>query len=94
MSSYKMIEKPHLNGEGIARTYTFTNGSVLSAVKFPGSYGYKDNLWEIAALDKDGNFITQDCWHNVYDDVIGQVSESNLEKYVDDIYYWDLEVKE
>lgn len=93
MPSYKMNEQPHPLGEGIARTYTFTNGTVLSAVKFPGSYGYKDGLWEIAALDSDGNFITQACWHDVYDDVIGWVKESNLESYVDDIYYWDLEVE-
>ena len=41
--------------------------------------------WEIAVLDENGEFITQEVWNDTYDDVIGWVSDSNLTKYVKDV---------
>jgi len=80
-------DDPH----GEHKKYIFDNGTQMSAIKTYFSYGGSQGLWEIAAIDRAGNFITKDVWHDVYDDVLGNVSEQLLDKYADDVYYWDLE---
>ena len=46
--------KPHHDGE--RKEFNFDNGYTISLVKFTGSYGYKKGLWELAIINKDGEF--------------------------------------
>jgi len=41
---------------GVRKEFNFENGYIISLVKFPGSYGYKKGLWELAIINKDGDF--------------------------------------
>jgi len=88
----KMItfkETPHdVDKDGIQRVYTFEDGTILSAVKTDFSYGGEMDKWEIAVLDDEGNFITQHIWNDLYDDVIGWVTDGQLEKYVEDVDHY------
>ena len=79
-------ETPHdVDKNGIQRVYTFEDGTILSAIKTSFSYGAEMDKWEIAVLDDNGEFITQEVWHDTYDDVIGWVDDSNLADYVKDV---------
>ena len=42
--------------DGVRKEFRFENGYIISLVKFPGSYGYKKGLWELAIMNKDGDF--------------------------------------
>jgi len=84
-----MQEKPHSGGEGIQRNYNFVNGTNLSAIKTPWSYGGNNDLWEIAVLDSDGNFITQIIWNDLDDDVIGHLDDDALYDYVSQVQKFD-----
>ena len=43
---------------GVQYVYHFPNGYGGSIVKFPGSYGYKEDLWELAVIvfDDEGDY--------------------------------------
>ena len=89
-----MKQEPHpLHEGGIQRTYQFKHYK-LSAVKTDFSYGGKDGLWEIAVLDRNNEFVTRDIWHDLCDDVIGHVTDSQLKQYLEDVNHWDLETEQ
>ena len=60
--------------DGYAYKVSYSNGYVASIVKFTGSYGNADNLWEIAVM-KDGD-IRYDT--EITDDVLGYLDESGV----------------
>ena len=60
--------------DGYAYTVLFPNGYVASIVKFTGSYGHRDNLWEVAVM-KDGE-IRYDT--EITDDVLGYLTEADV----------------
>ena len=91
MLGMTMKQEPHHCGEGIQRTYNFQNGTKLSVIKTPWSYGGKDDKWEIAVLDSEGNFITRNVWYDLDDDVMGHVTDSQLQSYISDVHMHDLE---
>ena len=41
---------------GERKHWKFDNGYEISLVRFKGSYGYADRLWELAIMNKDGDF--------------------------------------
>ena len=89
-----MKQEPHpLHKGGIQRTYQFKH-YLVSAIKTDFSYGGKDGLWEIAVLGKDSQFVTRDIWHDLDDDVIGHVSDSQLKQYLEDVHLYDLETEQ
>ena len=45
-------------------------------------------------MDKTGAFVTRDIWHDLYDDVIGHVTNGQLQKYLEDVNHWDLETEQ
>lgn len=92
MTSIVMKQSPHKCGNGIQRIYTFASGIKLSAVKTDFSYGGKDNLWEIAVFDADRNFMTQEIWTDLDDDVIGYVTDEQLRDYLNDVEMHQAEV--
>ena len=84
-----MKQEPHpFHKGGIQRTYQFENYK-LSAIKTEFSYGGKDGLWEIAVIDKTDAFVTRDIWCDLDDDVMGFVTDSELEQYLEDVRLYD-----
>jgi len=64
--------------DGYQYLVSFDNGYGISIVKHEGSYGHKDDLWEIAVL-KDGKL----CYDTpVADDVVGWLSSAEVMNYV------------
>ena len=71
--------QPHSIGNGVQAKHFFDNGYGISVVRFPGSYGYEQDLYESAVLKG-----TEENWHICYDtpmtsDVLGHQSEEEVE---------------
>ena len=66
--------KSHPVGNGIAAKIFFDNGYGVSVVKFNGSYGFEDDLFELAVLYDGGITYSPD----ITDDVIGHLTESGV----------------
>lgn len=78
----KFKESEHHFGTGIQQLWTFTNGYSASVVKFPGSYGYDNNQWELAILDSN---MELDYTTPITDDVVGYLSVSDVHDYLERI---------
>ena len=70
--------QPHSIGNGVQAKHFFDNGYGISVVKFRGSYGYEEGLYESAVLKG-----TEENWHICYDtwitsDVLGYQSEEEV----------------
>lgn len=64
---------------GVQAKHFFDNGYGISVVRFPGSYGYEEDLYESAVLKG-----TEENWHICYDsiitsDVLGYQTEEEVE---------------
>lgn len=62
-------------GEVYAHRFKFENGYGASVVKHFGSYGYDDDLFELAVLDEKGNIIYDTP---ISDDVIGHLTNEEV----------------
>lgn len=89
-SYYKSLTEQEYMG-GVAHTYEFEGGHNLSVVKHDFSYGGPQGKWEIAVFNSEGDFVTRDVWHDLEDDVMGWVKEDLLDKYINDVYWFDRE---
>lgn len=75
-----MLERPHPTGMGgVQKLYRFDNGYGASVVRFEFSYGGDAGLWELGVIKFDG-----DEWHLTYetpvtDDVLGYLSDDEVE---------------
>lgn len=66
----------HRGGQqGIA---SFDNGYSVSVVQFPGSFGYKAGLWELAVIH-DGEIVYDTP---VTDDVLGYLTEDDVSRHM------------
>lgn len=61
---------------GIKHRFTFPNGYTASVIRYPGSYGYEMDLWEVAVLYDDE--IVYDT--PITNDVIGWLSEEEVKE--------------
>ena len=75
---------PHKNypDTGVQAKHFFDNGYGVSVVSFPGSYGFRDGLYEVAVIKG-----KEDDWELCYDtpvtsDVLGHLSEQDVEDVV------------
>jgi hypothetical protein len=70
--------QPHSIKDGVQATHFFDNGYGVSVVRFPGSYGFEQNLYEVAILQgtKDKYDITYDT--PITDDVLGHRDEEDI----------------
>ena len=72
---------PHKNypDTGVQAKHFFDNGYGVSVVSFPGSYGFRDGLYESAVL-KGTEEDWEICYNSVItDDVLGYQSEEEVE---------------
>ena len=75
MKTFKDLEfKPHTIGNGLQAVMHFDNNYGVSVVKFNGSYGYHQDLWEVAILYKDELTYNTD----ITDDVLGYQTEQDV----------------
>jgi hypothetical protein len=77
--------QPHLVAGGVQAKHFFDNGYGISVVKFRGSYGYEEGLYESAVLKG-----TEENWHICYDtvitsDVLGHQTVEEVEELLQQI---------
>lgn len=64
---------------GIQYIFKFDNGYGASVIKFPGSYGYHNDLWELAVTKYDESGEWNLCYDTpITDDVIGHLTEEEV----------------
>ena len=77
--------QPYSVAGGRWTKHFFDNGYGISVVRFPGSYGFRDGLYESAVLKG-----TEEDWEICYDtwitnDVLGYQSEEEVEVLLHDV---------
>lgn len=77
--------QPHLLGSGIQALHFFPNGYGVSVVRFPGSYGYEQDLYEVAVIKgvDDDYELCYDTW--ITDDVMGHRDERDVEIIMEEV---------
>jgi hypothetical protein len=87
MKFFDLQFNPHKNypDTGVQAKHFFDNGYGVSVVSFPGSYGFRDGLYESAVLKG-----TEEDWEICYDtvltnDVLGYQSEEEVEVLLHDV---------
>lgn len=72
--------------DGIQYVFRFDNGYGASIIKHLFSYGYGDDLWELAVLKFDGDETSHICYDTeLTDDVIGCLSDEEVCSYLEKI---------
>ncbi len=76
---------PHYTTDGVQAKHFFPNGYGVSVVRFPGSYGFADDLYEVAVLKG-----IEDNWELCYDtpitdDVLGHRDETDVENIMEEV---------
>jgi hypothetical protein len=71
--------------DGVHARYFFPNGYGVSVVKFPGSYGFQDGLYEVAIIKgtKENYEICYDT--PITDDVLGHRDEQDIENILEEV---------
>jgi hypothetical protein len=94
MEEYKVYEKAHPIGDGTQKVYRFPNGYGASVIRFmihipfsgliSGSYGADEGKWELALIKFDGadNNSHEVVYEHGYDDVIGYLSDEEVESHL------------
>ena len=75
MKTFKDLEfKPHSISNGLQAVMNFDNNYGVSVVKLNGSYGFHQDLWEVAILYKGSLTYNTD----ITDDVIGHQTDEDV----------------
>lgn len=78
---------PHIISpeDGVQALHFFDNGYGVSVVKFPGSYGYTEGLYEVGVL-KGNETDFEICYDtHVTDGIVGHCDEIDVETMMEDI---------
>lgn len=71
--------------DGIQALHFFPNGYGVSVVRFPGSYGFTDDLYEVAVL-KGVSEKWEICYDTfITDDVMGHRDEQDIENIMEEV---------
>lgn len=82
MKTFKDLKfKPHSIGNGVQAVMEFENGYGVSVVKFNGSYGYDQDLWEVAILYKGA--LTYNT--HITNDVLGHQTEQDVTNVMEQV---------
>jgi hypothetical protein len=77
--------KLHPIGDGVQAIQCFPNGYGVSVVRFPGSYGYEQDLYEVAVV-KGNEDDYELCYDTlVTDDVMGHRDEQDIENIMEEV---------
>ena len=77
----KRILRDILDSEGVQYIFKFDNGYGASVIKYEGSYGYRQDLWELAVLlfDPDDPDYWELCYDTqITDDVKGHLTDEKV----------------
>lgn len=91
---FERKEKPNLLNPlegGVHYVFHFPNGYGASVIKFFGSYGYEDDLWELALLKE----TSEGKWGFEYTelvgfDVLGHLTDEEVNKCLKRIFHGDV----
>ena len=76
---------------GVEYVFHFPNGYGASVIKFFGSYGYEDDLWELALLmEKYEGKWELEYTELVGFDVLGHLTDEEVNKYLKCIFHGDV----
>ena len=77
--------QPHSIGTGVEAIQFFDNGYGVSVIKFYGSYGYEEGLYELAVLKR----VDEDyriCYDTpITDDVLGYQTPEQIEQLLEKV---------
>ena len=77
----EFLKETNYPNNGVQHVYAFPNGYGASVIKTDYSYGGKNDLWEMAVLKDEELCYTS----GITDDVIGHLTWSNVENYLQQI---------
>ena len=85
-SDLEFKQHPHIPGNNAVQALKFfSNGYGVSIVRFPGSYGYSQGLYEVAVIegtDKEYEL----CYDTpITDDVLGHLDEQDVENIINEV---------
>lgn len=76
---------PHYKEDGVQAKHIFPNGYGVSVVRFPGSYGYQDDLYEVAIIQGTEEDFEL-CYDTpITDDVLGHLDEIDIENILEEV---------
>lgn len=75
----------HQIKDGVQAKHFFENGYGVSVVRFPGSYGFEQDLYEVAVIK--GNADKYEICYDtpVTDDVLGHRDEQDIENIMEEV---------
>ena len=77
--------QPHPIGDGIQARHFFPNGYGVSVVRFPGSYGYEGDLYEVAVIKGNDDDYVLCCDTPITNDVMGHRDERDVESIMEEV---------
>lgn len=84
MNDLRIVDFNHF--DGIRYVFIFDNGYGASVVKFSGSYGGREDLWELAVLMRNDNgeyYLNRDT--PITNKVLGYLSDKEVNNYLSQI---------
>jgi hypothetical protein len=76
---------PNYTTVGVQAKHFFTNGYGVSVVQFPGSYGYSEDLYEVAVIKGTADDFEL-CYDTpITDDVMGHRDERDVEIIMEEV---------
>ena len=76
---------PLYEEDGVQAKHMFPNGYGVSVVRFPGSYGFQDDLYEVAII-KGTLDEFEICYDTpIADDVLGHRDEQDIENIMEEV---------
>jgi hypothetical protein len=73
----------YCGGDDVQYIFRFDNNYGASVIKCRGSYGYKEDLWELAVMQFDADDERHLCYDTeITEDVIGHLTDEEVRTYL------------
>lgn len=81
----KFLPHPNYRDDGVQATHIFPNGYGVSVVRFPGSYGFGQDLYEVAIIK--GTVDKYELCYDtpITDDVLGHRDEQDIDNILEEV---------
>lgn len=81
----KFESHPIYSDDGVQAKHFFSNGYGVSVVRFPGSYGFPEDLYEVAVI-KGNEDSFELCYDTpITDDVLGHRDETDIDIILEEV---------